>query len=381
MGNGFCPCCQQCCQHDEETTKIDRVLQQAKNTDLEVIKLLFLGAGGSGKSTLFRQLRLLHGNGLQVEERTNYRSSIYLNIVEGMKTLLDGNLLFNSGEGSDSEDVGLSEVTKCEEKLADYIETVDDGAMITPEVAAYFKEAWNDKGMQETWSYRSKLQLQDSLKYFLKNIDRIATEDYIPSKDDVMHVRITTTGIVEERLTMENRQFKIVDVGGQRSERRKWMNCFSDVTGLIFVASLTAYNQYLYEDENVNRLEESLRVWGGLLNDSNTFDDACIVLFLNKADLFAEMCHETPIKKCLSNYPGGTSEDEQYDYIKNLYLSRVKSKFRLSNRGSLPQSRNVFTHKTCATNTDQIKVIFHAVNQYVIKKALIKAGLLPPNSF
>jgi len=381
MGNGFCPCCQQCCQHDEETTKIDRVLQQAKNTDLEVIKLLFLGAGGSGKSTLFRQLRLLHGNGLQVEERTNYRSSIYLNIVEGMKTLLEGNLLFNSGEGSDSEDVGLSEVAKCEEKLADYIETVDDGAMITPEVASYFKEAWNDKGMQETWSYRSKLQLQDSLKYFLKNIDRIAMEDYIPSKDDVMHVRIVTTGIVEESLTMENRQFKIVDVGGQRSERRKWMNCFSDVTGLIFVASLTAYNQYLYEDENVNRLEESLRVWGELLNDSNTFDDACIVLFLNKADLFGEICYDTPIKKCLPNYPGGISEDEQYEYIKNLYLSRVKSKQRLSTRGSLPQTRNVFTHKTCATNTDQIKVIFHAVNQYVIKKALIKAGLLPPTSF
>jgi len=377
MGSKCCPCC----QHDEKTSKIDSCLDQEKNKALQVIKLLFLGAGGSGKSTLFRQLRLLHGNGLQLEERANYRSSIYLNIVEGMKNLLEGNVLFNSGEESDSEDVGLSDVAMCEEKLADFIKRVDDGALITQECADYFKRAWNDKGMQETWRYRSKLQLQDSLKYFIENIDRIAMEDYIPSKDDVMHVRIKTTGIVEEDLTMENRHFKIVDVGGQRSERRKWINCFGDVTGLIFVASLTAYNQYLYEDENVNRLHESLKIWGELLNDSDTFDDACIVLFLNKADLFKEMCMETPIKKCMQHYTGGLSEDDQYEYIKNLYLSKVKAKSRLSGRGSLAKTRDVFTHKTCATNTDQIKVIFHAVTQYVIKKALINAGLLPPTSF
>jgi len=358
-----------CCPSDDVTKRIESALCEDQNKDQNVIKLLFLGAGGSGKSTLFRQLRLLHGNGLKENERRTYKTNIYSNIVEGMKTLLEGNLSFNVGEESDSDVSIPSDVPQCDEKLADYIDTLDEGAPITPDCADFFKKAWEDEGMQKTWSYRSKLQLQDSLKYFMENIDRIAMEGYIPSKDDVLHVRIISTGIVEEMLTMQNRPFQIVDVGGQRSERKKWLNCFDCVTGLIFVASLTAYNQSLYEDENVNRLHESLTIFGQLLNDSTTFDDACIVLFLNKSDLFSEMCKETPIKKCLPNYPGGPSEEEQYNYIKSLYLTQVKN-------------RNVFTHITCATNTDQIKVIFDAVNQYVIKRALVQAGLLlPPTSF
>merc|ERR1719233_2699323 len=272
-------------------------------------------------STLFRQLRLLHGNGLQEEERVNFRKSIYQNIVCGMKTLVKENRALQEDDESDSDQADEPKVSdKCDHKLAEYIETLDDGARISEECAELIKKAWNDKGMQETWKGRAKLQLQDTLKYFLENIDRIANKNYIPSKDDVLHVRITTTGIVEERLTMENRPFKIVDVGGQRSERRKWIHCFSDVTGLIFVASLTAYNQLLYEDENENRLVESLKVFRKLLNQDNTFDEACIVLFLNKSDLFSEMIKTTPISKCLSGYHGGNTEDEQYEYIKSLYL-------------------------------------------------------------
>jgi len=354
-------------------------MKQEMEKSEDVIKLLFLGAGGSGKSTLFRQLRLLHGNGLKDDERMNYRSSIYTNIVEGMKTLLDGNHTLNEEEESDAGDAKQrTPIEKCDEKLAEYITRLDDAAPISEECADYFKRAWNDKGMQQVWAERSKLQLQDSLKYFMENIDRIAKKGYIPSKDDVMHVRIRTTGIVDENLIMESRQFQIMDVGGQRSERRKWIHCFDGVTGLIFVASLTAYNQMLYEDENVNRLEESLSVFGRLLNDTTTFDQSCIVLFLNKSDLFSEMCKRTPISKSRPDYEGDNSEDDQYEYIKNLYISRLRKKPLSKNKE--PTSRNVFTHKTCATNTDQIKVIFDAVNQYVIKRALIIAGLLPPTS-
>jgi len=380
MGNycvDFCPF--DCCPQDPETARIDNAIRQDERKDVDVIKLLFLGAGGSGKSTLFRQLRLLHGNGLKDDERMNYRSSIYANIVDGMKTLLEGNDSLNDGEESDSGDAKKqSAIDRCDEKLAQYIMRLDDAAPITEECAEYFKRAWKDKGMQQVWAERSKLQLQDSLKYFMENIDRISKEGYIPSKDDVMHVRIRTTGIVEEKLTMASRLFQIMDVGGQRSERKKWINCFADVTGLIFVASLTAYNQFLYEDEDVNRLGESLKLFGDLLNNDDTFDKACIVLFLNKSDLFTDMCKKTPISKCLPDYKGGNSEDEQYEYIKKLYISKLKKKPLTKNKEA--SSRNVFTHKTCATNTDQIKIIFDAVNQYVIKRALIIAGLLPPLS-
>jgi len=358
------------------TREIDRRMRHGLAEDEDIIKLLFLGAGGSGKSTLFKQLKLLHGNGLQVDERMGYRSNIYSNVVAGMKTLLEGNTIFveeaepRQGStykfsGAESKSVEVKPpLTLCDENLATYINQLDDASAISPEIAENLKKAWNEPGMQQTWNRRYMLQVQDSLKYFIENIDRIATSGYIPSVDDVMHVRIKTTGIVEESLTMEDRPFKLVDVGGQRSERRKWLNCFSEVTGLIFVASLTAYNQFLYEDEKVNRLKESLMLFKKLLNEDDTFETSCVVLFLNKDDLFVEMVKHTPITKCFPNYKGNLNDDAQYEFISNLYKQQAKD-------------RRIYTHRTCATNTDKMKVIFKSVNHAVINGALIKAGLLP----
>jgi len=367
-----------CCPGDSTTRQINRRMRNDNQEDEEIIKLLFLGAGGSGKSTLFKQLKLLHANGLQKDERARYRNNIYRNIVVGMKALLDGNMSMILGEdhrgrgieitfaGDEVETVeNKSEMVACDEDLAEFIEGLDEATHITKETVQKFTGAWNDPGMQETWKRRSALQVQDSLKYFLENIDRIATDGYLPSVEDVMHVRIKTTGIVEENLTIQNRPFLIVDVGGQRSERRKWMNCFSGVTGLIFVASLTAYNQVLYEDEEVNRLKESLTLFHKLLNDDDTFSKACVVLFLNKSDLFSEMIKTDPITKCLPDYKGPLTEEDQFGFIKMLYEQQAGA-------------HKIFAHKTCATNTDQIKVIFKAVNRTFINRALIKAGLLPP---
>ena len=42
--------------------------------------------------------------------------------------------------------------------------------------------------------------------------------------------------------------FRVVDVGGQRSERRKWIQCFDDVRAVLFVCALSGYDMTLYED-------------------------------------------------------------------------------------------------------------------------------------
>ncbi|EJW74437.1 hypothetical protein WUBG_14655 [Wuchereria bancrofti] len=42
---------------------------------------------------------------------------------------------------------------------------------------------------------------------------------------------------------------RIFDVGGQRSERKKWIHCFEDVNAIIFIAAISQYDQVLFEDE------------------------------------------------------------------------------------------------------------------------------------
>ncbi len=39
----------------------------------------------------------------------------------------------------------------------------------------------------------------------------------------------------------------LFDVGGQRSERKKWIHCFEAVTSIIFCVALSEYDQVLLE--------------------------------------------------------------------------------------------------------------------------------------
>ena len=47
--------------------------------------------------------------------------------------------------------------------------------------------------------------------------------------------------------------YRMFDVGGQRSERKKWIHCFEGVTAIIFCVALSAYDLVLAEDEEMVR--------------------------------------------------------------------------------------------------------------------------------
>lgn len=81
-----------------------------------------------------------------------------------------------------------------------------------------------------------KYHLNESASYFFDNITRIMQPDYIATYQDVLRARVRTTGIQEALFQFDNMRLRMLDVGGQRSERKKWIHCFPELDTQILTS-------------------------------------------------------------------------------------------------------------------------------------------------
>jgi len=196
----------------------------------------------------------------------------------------------------------------------------DDG-ILTPEMVRHIRQLWEDHAIQQTYLHRSDFQLNDSANYFLDQIEDLTRVDYLPTDQDILHARVRTTGIIENDFIIDNNKFKMVDVGGQRNERKKWIHCFDNVTAVLFVADMAAYDRKLYEDEKINRIEETLNLFENICN-SKWFRDISVILFLNKCDLFKEKITRSPLKIGFPEYTGENTFEPASAYMEQEFLKR-----------------------------------------------------------
>ena len=88
-----------------------------------------------------------------------------------------------------------------------------------------------------------------SRSYF-QDISRLFEKNYEPSDQDILRARLRTTGISETTFDLGQLTYKMFDVGGQRSERKKWIHVFDNVQVVLFLAAISGYDQVLVEDRN-----------------------------------------------------------------------------------------------------------------------------------
>ena len=189
-------------------------------------KILMLGSGESGKSTIVKQMRIIHGAGYSEFERMDFRSVVHLNAIEGLDSILQAREKLQINFEDDST---LLYVQKFDD-----LKKVDPKSGITYELGHLMMILWEDKAIKKCFARSSEYQLSDSAGYFLDNLPKLCQLDYIPTQHDILQARVQTTGVLEYRFFYRNFQFLMVDVGGQKSQRKKWLHCFDDVTGIIF---------------------------------------------------------------------------------------------------------------------------------------------------
>ncbi|XP_028299325.1 guanine nucleotide-binding protein subunit alpha-11-like isoform X2 [Gouania willdenowi] len=306
-------------------------------------------------------MRIIHGKGYSQDERKDFAKCIYQNIFTATQAMIAAmNVLKIPYSNPDNEmyakrvqEVDTVQVTQFERRYVDAI-----------------RRLWADSGIRVCYSRRCEYQLLDSTEYYMNNLDRISSQDYIPTEQDVLRVRFPTTGIHDYGFTIKKITLRIVDVGGQKSERRKWINCFENVTSLIFLASLSEYDQTLEERQNINRMQESLALFYTTIH-SPWFFKTSIILFLNKTDILADKIQTSDLQKYFPAFTGRRHNvDDAMAFIRKMYEHEAL------NRDDKKQWKTLYPHFTCATDTNNIRKVFEDIKETVLMESLKNYGVI-----
>jgi len=399
-----------CTTTDQFEAEIDRHMRIQDKVDRHLRKLLLLGSGSSGKSTLFQQLRCIYHGGLPEAEFENCQHTIRQNVVMGMITLLRKSQEIYE---SDTQKYSKLLVNIDDPKISSAVQLVVEFATETfnNELPPLDKMKalgdaigflWDLEPIQATFANRGgKFSLPDNMDYFFNKSELLYLEDYEPTREDALKTRIRTVSIISREFEIKDNWFQIVDVGGQRNERKKWISQFDNVTAVIFVAALNHYNAVLFEDEEKNAMHESIELFDEICN-SKWFRNTEMILFLNKEDLFREMLREGhSLKQCFhldygwegDQWDPDNAENVKHDfeiveyekkddidtdrkwfdycYEKNIEFLQAQYVNRNKNVHKL-----VFVHVTTAIDRGNTEKVFWDVQNMIIRSNLKRGGIV-----
>lgn len=412
----FCTCCETADEHRKLSDDIDKQISQWMKSYNKSIKLLLLGeflykkfcnlkltlktgTGESGKTTIIKQMKILHVQGFSHEERIEKTREIRRNIFESIQDITKFMPLLNPAISlqDESNQVHIEIINRVDlDSLEDFPQEAFDSAQIL----------WQDEGVRNSFLRSHEYPLIDCAEYFLNSISRVKDPSFIPSDQDILHSRKMTTDIQKIDFTLKvasrygggSQSFSMFDVGGQRGERRKWIQVFDGISAVLFLVASSEFNCVLREDNQTNRLRESLSLFEEVWS-SRFLRDSGFILFLNKQDLLKKKIDEgVRVGDYFPEYDNYTphkvdkDEDPKEEYIRarcfirDKFIAITRKNFdrrqrrSISSRGSSVKGieyedsffgesmrgRDCFVHFTTATDTDNIKRVFDDVHTMII---------------
>ncbi|NWQ84346.1 GNA11 protein, partial [Columbina picui] len=300
------------------------------------------GTGESGKSTFIKQMRIIHGSGYSEEDKKGFTKLVYQNIFTAMQSMIRAMETLKI----------LYKYEQNKVKVCFLTEDLRRVLILKNKHPLYLNFLWSKGCLPHSYT-----ELILSLVYvYLSDVDRIATPGYLPTQQDVLRVRVPTTGIIEYPFDLENIIFRMVDVGGQRSERRKWIHCFENVTSIMFLVALSEYDQVLVESDNEvrrrtgARWEERRDLLSFVELGTKALDK---ILYSHLVDYFPEF--------------DGPQRDAQAarEFILKMFVDLNPDSDKI-----------IYSHFTCATDTENIRFVFAAVKDTILQLNLKEYNLV-----
>ncbi|TDL27757.1 heterotrimeric G protein alpha subunit [Rickenella mellea] len=402
---------------DEIDRQIEADAAELKRKRKAVIKVLLLGQSESGKSTALKNFQLTCAPKQWSQERETWRTVIQLNLTRSINTILDAlpeDSDFQTRLGSLTNvqrelerRLGASSREEQQRALSDSEDDTPEPEPVQQEVYVRSYDRWMSAiskllpifstGREEDAATRAlancrddmrslcddntvrdlirqkRIRLEDCADFFIHHIDRIASYDYSPSDDDVVHARLRTIGVQEHRLIFEKghntgREFLMYDVGGSRSSRAAWPAYFDDVNAIIFLVPVNCFDERLAEDRRINRLDDSLRLWKAVCKNK-LLAKTQLILFLNKCDLL-----EKKLKSGAKFKDYARSFDKAND--KAGVTRYLRHRFMDISKQVSPEPRTIYAHLTTLTDTKTTAITLSDVQDGILQSQLTKYDLL-----
>ncbi|RDB24781.1 Guanine nucleotide-binding protein alpha-4 subunit [Hypsizygus marmoreus] len=301
-----------------------------------------LGSGSSEPEDLHRKL---------TEGRTTLQE-FALRSTSGWKSVLEQIRNPSEGKGESLHRVASQVIAGCKDDIG-YL--------------------WNDAVVQQILRKRN-IRIEDAPGFFLHDLDRIANLDYVPSDEDVVRARLRTTGVQEYRFTLDrgtasSLDWLMYDVAGIRTSRAAWIPYFKDITAIIFLAPLSAFNENLAEDPRINRLDDTFSLWNTICS-SKLLSDVQIILFMNKIDILQRKLDSgILVKDFISDF-----QEQSNDFATvTTWFRRIFGK--IHRKGS-PPTRKLIAHFTSVVDTKSTAQTLAAVQAVILTNDIVEAGLL-----
>ncbi|RMB99987.1 hypothetical protein DUI87_23396 [Hirundo rustica rustica] len=139
---------------EKHSRELEKKLKEDAEKDARTVKLLLLGAGESGKSTIVKQMKIIHQDGYSLEECLEFIAIIYSNTLQSMLAIVRAMTTLNIQYG----DTARQDDAR---KLLHLSDTIEEGTM-PKELSEIIGRLWKDSGIQACFDRASEYQLNDS---------------------------------------------------------------------------------------------------------------------------------------------------------------------------------------------------------------------------
>eukprot|EP01083_Nonionella_stella_P163771 540112_1 len=258
-------CCQSQSPMVHHSTQISQELRQHKKMEYRKKKLLILGPKYSGKSTIFNQIKYLHGNGFDNEHRRQSKHQIHCFIIHSMQQIIEcveeyetykqfaiHKFTLNKEAQTSAQYIKhitlnnaftmTNETSNHIQTSAQYIKhiTLNNAFTMTNETSNHIQTLRKQNAIRKIVNNASEYYIDVSFEYFFDQFERISASNYIPSDEDIIKLRLKSDGFNETMIEIGGLDMVVYDINYKPDicTMNKYMHCFEDVTAIIFVASL-----------------------------------------------------------------------------------------------------------------------------------------------